>query len=212
MGVKPTSRRVSCQQDEKLFGVGTLCFCQSSCTGDSCRRNKRRGRSQLLEFHDYSTLWKSQAPEPRTINVFSSEKSGTKYPNNIRNLIFCAFITLSRHLSFWGVWDLRSCQLLQKNEKQRAQRTPQRSFKSTILASDFTLIPSERCLFHLFIKSSKKADHKLHKKICWGATQHWSWKRFYLLISHGLSLQTLHVLDLDEWIQIRLMSLHIFIS
>lgn len=63
----------------ELFGVGIVCFCQSRAQAILVGWNKSRGRSQLLEFHDYS-----QAPEFRTVNVFSSDKNGTKYTNNIR--------------------------------------------------------------------------------------------------------------------------------
>lgn len=58
---------VSCQQSEKLLVVGTPCFCQSRAQEILVGWNKRRGRRQLLEFHDYSALWKSQAPEPEPL-------------------------------------------------------------------------------------------------------------------------------------------------
>lgn len=58
-------------------------------TGDTCRVKQEEGKEAASGVSWLQCFVEEPGTWARTINVPSSDKSGTKYPNNIRNLIFC---------------------------------------------------------------------------------------------------------------------------
>lgn len=156
-------------------------------------------------LHDYSTLWKSWAPLPRTINVFLSENNEGKHHGNIRTLVFCVFINLS---SIRSVWDLRSLdQLLQINETKELRELLRGHLS---LRSHFLLQFNH--LWEMVVqpvdKILQRGRSQLSQENLLRCSLALLLEEIYLLISHELPLQTLFVLELDEWIWMRLMSLH----